>query len=1181
MELFRMHGTIVADDKPATKAIKAVDQEAKRSASTMKSYTASVKGFSNAISSFTTGLMGLFAIKKIVDISSDLLKATNAQEKAETRLETTMRNVVGTTEEQIKSIKALSAVKQQYTTIGDEVQIAGASQLATFQLQAETIQTLIPGFQDLAVAAYGVNVSQEQMINMGNLLGKAMMGQVGALTRYGVSLSDAQAEVIKMGTEQEKAAMLSQVLKENFGGLAESMARDREGELQRTANAWGDWKELLGEFVGIIVDKALPAINWLIDKSSILLKWLTGHKQTTEEMAREYETLASKENLSVKEKERLNTLSRELADILPDVAGGIDEETKKLKVNTEELIKNARAKDINNSIVEIEKEIRANEKLIEAYRQRQEEIKASDAGDFYSRQSEYAQTYLQNMKKAFVGGLQFEPEEFDSLIDQVLEGRDQSEFRFMDFIELGGLEPVKRALDSIGASYEEIFAPEKQGFFELAQESAQFTDEVANLDSKIQSLTQSNSKLNQKLTGLKQVITGEMTWEEYNKSLEIATTKTEEIIEVVATASNATGSYWSKTLQEITDQRKKDQEEQRQLLNRAIDTEFERGNVTLENYKKELERRYELDTQYYGKYSTQAVATYSLIQNLNDQEKENKAESQKQIQESIQQTAEAIKAKQMEQAELIEKGVKFEYEQGVISLQSYRIFLDEKMKLLEAQGLKYSDQWQSIYSTLAQLDQADQQRQQASADRLKSTLDQIIVERQANQQKELALIEAGIKFEYEQGVISEANYLQYLNDRLAKLEEHGQKYSAEWLSIFGEIKGIKDENAKEEEVWDVENRKRLENQIEFEYKNGQKSTEEYLDFFRQKLEGYEKFTDEWIQINSLISQIEDEEAEKRKNRWKETIDYITKTVQSVMNTFDLSGGIDILNQMKGIEDQYQSGDLSHKEYQSQMQSEESNLEEWGKNQAQEVIGTIGNIAVDGVAALTNTLIPGAGVVVKGLADIFSGLFNLVSTDDWEKSFDVLLDNIEQGIGDFINKIGKVAMNLPKIFMKIGASIVEILVNIVLEVFEEIVNGIITVINWIPGVNIRKVDWGFKDDDPSKDLPGFGESDEQDDQKTTVKGTQIVNLTGKSASILADGLKPLGQLLEQTTILSVIQKDLQKLVAMIESGNLVLGGSGGVSVGNLYVTMGTPEEPSRWLQRLGRISQDKYDRWGVE
>lgn len=193
------------------------------------------------------GVVAAYAgFKQIVSFTKDCVAAANVQAAAEKRLETTMLNVKGTTFESISAIKKYAAELQGVTTIGDEATIQGASQLATFQLQSDTIKKLLPSLQDLAVAQYGTAVSGDQMQQMANLVGKVMTGNVSSLSRYGVIMDDTQKKILQTGTESARAAMLVDVLNQNFGGLAQSMANTPEGRVQQLKNAWGDMQEVIG-----------------------------------------------------------------------------------------------------------------------------------------------------------------------------------------------------------------------------------------------------------------------------------------------------------------------------------------------------------------------------------------------------------------------------------------------------------------------------------------------------------------------------------------------------------------------------------------------------------------------------------------------------------------------------------------------------------------------------------------------------------------------------------------------------------------------------------------------------------------------------------------------------------------------------------------------------------------------
>lgn len=233
-----------------------------------------------------TGVVAAYAgFRQIIQFGKDCITACDTQVKAEARLEQLMMNVKGTTLGNVDAMKKYASELQGVTTVGDEATIQGASQLATFQLQSSTIKTLLPSLQDLAVSQYGVSVSGDQMQSMANLVGKVMTGNVGALTRYGVTLNDTQKKMLQNGTETQRAAMLVEVLGQNFGGLAEAMANTPEGKIVQIKNAWGDMQEVIGgklypvvtAFFGYVAS-AMPriqnAVVSAIDSASVPLVWI-------------------------------------------------------------------------------------------------------------------------------------------------------------------------------------------------------------------------------------------------------------------------------------------------------------------------------------------------------------------------------------------------------------------------------------------------------------------------------------------------------------------------------------------------------------------------------------------------------------------------------------------------------------------------------------------------------------------------------------------------------------------------------------------------------------------------------------------------------------------------------------------------------------------------------------------
>lgn len=186
-----------------------------------------------------------------------LADAYAVQEVAETKLTTVMQQRMGATDAEIQSIKDLAAAQQEIGVIGDEVQLSGAQQIATFLTQKDSLEALVPAMNNLLAQQKGLNATTGDAVQVGNLMGKAMMGQVDALKRVGITFTEAEANVMKYGTEQERAAMLAQIITNNVGEMNAQLAQTESGKQQQLANAIGDVKEQIGG----LVNGALPFVT--------------------------------------------------------------------------------------------------------------------------------------------------------------------------------------------------------------------------------------------------------------------------------------------------------------------------------------------------------------------------------------------------------------------------------------------------------------------------------------------------------------------------------------------------------------------------------------------------------------------------------------------------------------------------------------------------------------------------------------------------------------------------------------------------------------------------------------------------------------------------------------------------------------------------------------------------------
>lgn len=186
------------------------------------------------------------SVRELTAIMSDLQNAYKIQQEAEMKLETVMKQRMTATAEQIQSIKDLCSAQQDLGVIGDEVQLAGAQQLATFLKTDAALKILIPSMNNLVAQQKGLNATQGDAAAIANLFGKAMMGQTTALKRVGITFTEAESNAVKFGTEEQRAAALAKIITNNVGEMNAELAKTSSGRLKQFENTLGDVKEKMG-----------------------------------------------------------------------------------------------------------------------------------------------------------------------------------------------------------------------------------------------------------------------------------------------------------------------------------------------------------------------------------------------------------------------------------------------------------------------------------------------------------------------------------------------------------------------------------------------------------------------------------------------------------------------------------------------------------------------------------------------------------------------------------------------------------------------------------------------------------------------------------------------------------------------------------------------------------------------
>lgn len=206
------------------------------------------------------------AINGLRDTMAGLTASYNAVQQANTQLTTVMRQRMCATEEDIKKVNEVIGVQSKLGVIGGTIQKTGAQQIATFLKEKGTLEQLIPAMNDLLAQQKGLNATQEDARSVANLMGKAMTGQTSALRRVGITFSEAQENIMKYGTEQQRAAMLAQIITDNVGHMNAQLGKTDAGQLKQAEMQFAAIKVQIGE----LVSKWLPKITFAAQALTIV-----------------------------------------------------------------------------------------------------------------------------------------------------------------------------------------------------------------------------------------------------------------------------------------------------------------------------------------------------------------------------------------------------------------------------------------------------------------------------------------------------------------------------------------------------------------------------------------------------------------------------------------------------------------------------------------------------------------------------------------------------------------------------------------------------------------------------------------------------------------------------------------------------------------------------------------------
>lgn len=216
---------------------------------TENSFSAVQKAIITVNSAMSIFTMAKVAFDKITNSISATTQAYQYQAEQELKLETIMKQRMNATQADVKYIKDLASAEQQLGIYGDDMILQGAQELASFTSTKEAIAELVPAMNNLIAQQYGYSASGRDFQSVADMMGKVLSGQTGALSRMGYIFSEEEKQLLKTGTEMQKASTLAKIITDNVGEMNHALAGTDAGQIQKVADRLGDLKKNIGKTI--------------------------------------------------------------------------------------------------------------------------------------------------------------------------------------------------------------------------------------------------------------------------------------------------------------------------------------------------------------------------------------------------------------------------------------------------------------------------------------------------------------------------------------------------------------------------------------------------------------------------------------------------------------------------------------------------------------------------------------------------------------------------------------------------------------------------------------------------------------------------------------------------------------------------------------------------------------------
>lgn len=779
--------------------IKKLDREAKRSQGTLRQYSAAFKKTGMALTAFGAIITGVSF--KLAKMASD---ANEIQSRFNYVFGEMSKDANKWAEDFADSFnQSTSEIKSMMATLQDTLVPMGVAEEKAFTLNKTITQLAI----DMSSFA---NVPLEQAMND---IQSAIVGQSRPMRKYGSVLTETRvkANALKEGiidtdrelTEQEKILSRVNLMMQDMSKAQGDYKRTQDSfanRLRETRNLlknigeesgtyvlpqisallshvqsginWFDqlpaplkevisqfavWSGIMAGIVGplalfvgflpqiaaglsmvsggfapfLIGGAVIAGVTKLVSIFNDLNDTQDDNLESTKNLVEEYENLSSKENKSKEEKDKLLEVSQDLADLYPDAIEGINDETNAYEINTEKVLENARAKNLEYMSKNIRKTIDKIEKGKEELQYQNEELERLADGS-----KELDKVIRDAQGKA------------SEVVYQAGFGdRLKEDMSFEDYISLNQDSNFRKKLKEMPKEFQlmwqEAFATLKQNYensLDISGMMSKNKKEISNLNDELEKSQKRLEIVNQRAQGL-------ITDKEFEKRL--------------AALSNDPETESESGSSEEEDE-----------------TDPEKAEK-LKEFKKELQ---------------QDIEDYNFDRELKNIKKESR-KAQKELERE--RDAKLLTAKSLGASEELIQEIKDFYEKRIGNA-----ILDIREK-----------------------------NKKESLDSAEDYINQRLLLEKEGKEKEIEQVEQWFKREKE----------KHKNQTRA-LEELRELRNQKLLDIEKEY---------------AEKEQQLQDEItENKYEAGKISLEEYINYLKTRLKDYKKMTDEWVELNAKINDLE-------------------------------------------------------------------------------------------------------------------------------------------------------------------------------------------------------------------------------------------------------------------------------------------------------------------------------------